>query len=242
MEKLKCILLEDEPLARKQMEKYINNYPELELIKSFDHGEGLVDFCENNRVDLAFFDIEVPDENGMSLAKKLRDVGLNIDIIFTTAYSDFAVESYQVDAIDYILKPFSESTFKERLSHFLEKRKERRSFKLNEVKSEYLFVKSNYQIKKIRFDNILYFEGLKDYIQIFLKDEKYPTLVLSNFKKILEKLPEKQFMRTHRSFIVNLEKVSLVEKNRIIFGDTFIPVSETYKEAFFEYLGGKLLD
>ncbi len=173
--------------------------------------------------------------------KILRELGKDFTLIFTTAYSEYAIESFEVNANGYLLKPFSKEDF----NKCIDRINTSKSNNLAEIEinnsEDHIFVKANYQIKKIFYNDILYFEGLKDYIQIFTKNEKHPTLVLTSFKKLQEKLPEDQFMRTHRSYIVNLKAIEKVERNRIIFGDVYIPVSESNKEAFHNFLGKNLL-
>lgn len=236
-----CIVVEDEPLARQQIENYISEIDTLELKGSFSNGLEAQKFLMNNQIDFCFLDIEMPKLNGMELAKRLKEQKNECKIIFTTAYANFAAESYDVQAIDYLLKPLSKKKFANRVERILSEEQNMDKASLEHIQQEFLFVKTSYQIKKIALKDILYFEGLKDYIQIFTKNEKHPVLILSNFKNILKKLPEEQFMRVHRSYIVNLKKVEIVEKNRIIFGEKFIPISETYKDHFFEFLDDFLL-
>lgn len=247
MKKYTCIVAEDEPLAQKQMQAYISNHTDLDLLKVCSNGLDALKFLEKNSVDIVFFDIQMPQLSGMELAKLARKMDLEFKLVFTTAYSEFAVESYKVEASDYLLKPFSQDDFDQcisRLKHaFTVKAKDIDELKDQDIEwnTEYIFVKSNYQMRKIALKDILYFEGLKDYIQIFLKDEKHPILILTSFKKVVEKLPSQHFMRIHRSYIVNLNAVEKVEKSRIIFGDRYLPVSESNKEKFFQFLQKNML-
>ena len=242
-----CLIAEDEPLAQKQMQAYISKHSNLELVKTCSNGLDALKFLEQTPVDIVFFDIQMPQLSGMDLAKMARKMDLHFKLVFTTAYSEFAVESYKVEASDYLLKPFAQEDFDqcvERLKQSLEASTEgQEQHKEQDIEwdSEYIFVKSNYQMRKVALKDILFFEGLKDYIQIFLKDEKHPILILTSFKKVLEKLPPQHFMRIHRSFIVNLNAVEKVEKNRIIFGDRYLPVSESNKDKFFQFLQKNML-
>jgi len=239
-----CIIAEDEPLAQKQMKSYINKHQDLTLEQTFSNGLDALKYLENNKVDIVFFDIQMPQLSGMELAKMARKMNLDFKLIFTTAYSEFAVESYKVQAFDYLLKPFSQSDFDDcfnKLKSVLSHQTSQIHEQDIEWNNEYIFVKSNYQMRKIALKDILYFEGLKDYIQIFLKDEKHPILILTSFKKVLEKLPTQHFMRIHRSYIVNLNAVEKVEKNRIIFGERYLPVSDSNKDKFYEFLQKNML-
>lgn len=240
-----CIVAEDEPLAQKQMKTYISKHNDLALLQTFSNGLDALKYLEEHPVDIVFFDIQMPQLSGMELAKLSRKMHLDFKLIFTTAYSEFAVDSYKVDASDYLLKPFSQSDFDqciEKLKTLLTKETTPEITEQDiEWDNEFIFVKSNYQMRKIALKDILYFEGLKDYIQIFLKDEKHPILILTSFKKVLEKLPTQHFMRIHRSYIVNLNAVEKVEKSRIIFGERYLPVSESNKDKFFEFLQKNML-
>lgn len=242
-----CIIAEDEPLAQKQMQAYLSKHTDLELLKTFSNGLDALKFLENNTVDIVFFDIQMPQLSGMELAKMARKMNLDFKLVFTTAYSEFAVESYKVEASDYLLKPFSQDELDTCLSKLKQTINNQENIEKDlseqdiEWDNEYIFVKSNYQMRKIALKDILFFEGLKDYIQIFLKDEKHPVLILTSFKKVLEKLPSQHFMRIHRSFIVNLNAVEKVEKSRIIFGERYLPVSESNKEKFFQFLQKNML-
>lgn len=240
MTKWNCIIAEDEPLAQKQMVKYIEQNEHLNLLKVFSNGLDALKFLQENNIDLVFFDINMPQLSGMELAKMARKMDLSFKLIFTTAFTEYAVDSYKVNADDYLLKPFSLNDFNDSIEKLISKSvKEDADLvpeKDVEWERDYVFVKSNYQIRRIKFDEIQYFEGLKDYIQIYLKGEKHPVLILTSFKKVIEKLPENKFMRIHRSYIVNLDAVEKVERNRVIFNDIFLPISDGNKDRFFDFL------
>jgi DNA-binding LytR/AlgR family response regulator len=176
----------------------------------------------------------MPDLSGIEFA---RTLGENTKVIFTTAFEKYAIEGFRVNAVDYLLKPFS---YQEFLTAVQKARKlidlENTTLPTIEVSSQFLFVKSEYKIRRINFDDILYVEGLKDYIKVYLASEPKPILSLNSMKSMEQKLPSDKFMRVHRSFIVNLSRVSMIERGRIIFGKVYIPVSDNYKNKFQEFV------
>ena len=231
---IRCVAIDDEPLALKQISDYIERTPSLELIQSLNNAADAYELVNNNEVDLLFVDINMPELSGMDFAKSIKQ---DIGIIFTTAYSEYAVEGFKVNAIDYILKPIGYDSF----INAVEKAKKRLLQEKNctdELNSnnDYLFIKSEYKIIRIEFRNIKYIEGMREYVRIHLGDQK-PVLTLLSFKKLMEKLPADSFMRVHRSYIVNLKKITTIERMRIIFDDDVrIPVSDQYKETFQNYV------
>jgi len=237
--KLKTIAIDDEPLALRLVSDYVSKTPFLELAGSFDNPLDAIDFLSTQSVDLIFVDIQMPDLTGIEFARSLENAP---KIIFTTAYEKYALEGFKLNAIDYLLKPFS---YEEFLKAAQKARKqselEASTVPLIEANSQFLFLKSEYKIRRINFNDILYIEGLKDYIKVYTTGEDKPVLSLNSMKSLEEKLPEDQFMRVHRSFIVNLNKISIIERSRIIFGKTYIPVSDQYKDKFQEYLDKNFL-
>jgi two-component system, LytTR family, response regulator LytT len=237
--KLKTIAIDDEPLALRLVSDYISKTPFLELAGSFDNPLDAIDFLSSQSVDLIFVDIQMPDLTGIEFARSLENAP---KIVFTTAYEKYALEGFKLNAIDYLLKPFS---YEEFLKAAQKARKqselEASTLPLIEANSQFLFLKSEYKIRRINFNDILYIEGLKDYIKVFTTGEDKPVLSLNSMKSLEEKLPEDQFMRVHRSFIVNLNKISVIERSRIIFGKTYIPISDQYKDKFQEYLDKNFL-
>jgi len=237
--KLKTIAIDDEPLALRLVSDYVSKTPFLELAGSFDNPLDAIDFLSSQSVDLIFVDIQMPDLTGIEFARSLENAP---KIIFTTAYEKYALEGFKLNAIDYLLKPFS---YEEFLKAAQKARKqselEASTVPLIEANSQFLFLKSEYKIRRINFNDILYIEGLKDYIKVYTTGEDKPVLSLNSMKSLEEKLPEDQFMRVHRSFIVNLNKISIIERSRIIFGKTYIPVSDQYKDKFQEYLDKNFL-
>lgn len=231
---ISCIAIDDEPLALQLVTGYIEKTPALEIMGSFDNPLDASEFLSNQVVDLIFVDIQMPDLSGIEFS---RLVGKGPKIIFTTAFEKYALEGYKLDIVDYLLKPFSYEEFlaavqKAQRLIGLEKRDRIKV----EVNNEFLFLKSDYKIKRINFNDILYIEGMKDYVKVFSSNESKPVLSLTSLKTLESKLPAGRFMRVHRSFIVNLEKINTIERSRIVFGKVYIPVSDQYKEKFQEFL------
>lgn len=236
---IRCIAIDDEPLALKQIAGYIDKTPFLSLMETFESALQAINYFEDNEVDLMFVDINMPDLSGMDFVKSLNNPP---KVIFTTAYSEYAVEGFKVDAIDYLLKPISYADFLKAA----ERAKERISPKITEntqVESneKFLFIKSEYKILRIILSDIRYIEGMREYLRIHIENQQ-PVMTLMSMKKMEEFLPEETFMRVHRSFIVNLNKITTIERNRIVFDKkVYIPVSEQYKKAFQKYLDNNFL-
>ena len=237
--KLRTIAIDDEPLALRLVSDYISKTPFLELVGAFDNPLDAIDFLSTESADLIFVDIQMPDLTGIEFARSLEKAP---KIIFTTAYEKYALEGFKLNAIDYLLKPFSYEEFL-KAAQKARKQSELESSVLPsiEANSQFLFLKSEYKIRRINFNDILYIEGLKDYIKVYTTGEDKPVLSLNSIKSLEQKLPEDQFMRVHRSFIVNLNKIDTIERSRIIFGKTYIPVSDQYKDKFQEYLDKNFL-
>ncbi|MGQ1787653.1 MULTISPECIES: LytR/AlgR family response regulator transcription factor [unclassified Saccharicrinis] len=231
---IKCVAIDDEPLALKQISSYIERTPNLELVASLNNAADAYEILDTKEVDLMFVDINMPELTGMDFAKSLsQDVG----IIFTTAYSEYAVEGFKVDAIDYILKPIGYDGFMSAVNK-AKKRMAQEKGAPEEIEgnNDYLFIKSEYKIIRLELKNITYIEGMREYLRIHLTDQK-PVITLLSFKKLIEKLPTDSFMRVHRSYIVNLKKITTIERMRIIFdNDVRIPVSDQYKETFQKFV------
>lgn len=232
--KLRTIAIDDEPLALRLVSDYVSKTPFLELAGAFDNPLDAIDFLSNNSVELIFVDIQMPDLTGIEFARSLENAP---KIIFTTAYEKYALEGFKLNAIDYLLKPFSYEEFLKAAQ------KARKQAELEagmpqsiEANSQFLFLKSEYKIRRINFNDILYIEGMKDYIKVYTTSDDKPVLSLNSMKSLEQKLPESKFMRVHRSFIVNLERIETIERSRIIFGKIYIPVSDQYKDKFQEFL------
>ncbi len=231
---IKCIAIDDEPHALRQLSEYIEVVPFLSLEKAFESAIEACIFLKENTVDLVFVDISMPDLNGIDFAKSLSK---QIKIIFITAHSEFAYEGFQIDAADYLLKPISFTDFLRSVNKVNE-RYFRQNSSLPEIHQsrDYLFIKSEYRIIRINFKDIKYIESKREYVKIYLEGNE-PIKSLMSMKKMEESLPENIFMRVHRSFIVNLDKITIVERNRIVFDNkVYIPISENYGEKFLKYM------
>ncbi len=236
---IRCIAIDDEPLALKQISDYIRKTPDLSLEGEFESAMDAILFLKANELDLMFVDINMPDLSGMDFVKSLVNPP---GVIFTTAYSEYAIDGFRVDAIDYLLKPISYSDFL-RASERAGERLLPGSGNVASVDSndDFLFIKSEYKILRIRLSDIKYIESMREYLRIHIENQK-PVMTLLSMKKMEEFLPVAVFMRVHRSYIVNLNKLTTIERNRIIFDkDVYIPVSEQYKTRFQEYLDKNFL-
>lgn len=236
---IKTIAIDDEPLALQRLISYIEKTPFLELSASFESALTALEFIEKEKVDLIFLDIQMPDLSGTEFVRTLKNAP---KIIFTTAYEKYAIEGFKLDAIDYLLKPYGYDEF------LIAARKAKKYIQLEnssenntDTNNEFLFVKSDYKTKKIIFSDILYIEGLKDYIKVYLVNEVNPLLSINSLKSLEQKLPSNKFMRVHRSFIVNLDRIEIIERSRIVFGKVYIPVSDQYKDKFQDYLDRNLV-
>jgi len=236
---IQTIAIDDEPLALQLVTGYIKQTPFLSFIGGFDNPMSALEFCESHHVDLVFLDIHMPDLIGTDFVRMIQP---GPKIIFATAYEKFALEGFKLEAVDYLLKPFGYDEF------LASAQKAKKLIELEQLKAtrietneKFLFLKSEYKIIRINFDDILYIEGLKDYVKVYLKNEQKPILSINSLKSLEAKLPASRFMRVHRSFIVNLERVETIERFRIIFGKVYIPVSEQYKEKFQHFLDENFL-
>lgn len=237
--KLKTIVIDDEPLAVALLADYVKKTPFLELIETFDNPIDVLEFLHNESIDLILVDIQMPDLTGIEFVRSLKSAP---KVIFTTAYAQYAIEGFKLNATDYLLKPFGYEDFLKAVQKaWKQVELENSAATTVEANNQFLFLKSEYKIRRINFNDILYIEGLKDYIKVFIKGETKPILSLSSVKAIESKLPEAQFMRVHRSFIVNLNQIEVIERSRIVFGKEYIPVSDQYKEKFQEFLDKNFL-
>ncbi len=230
---IRCIAIDDEPLALHKIGAYIDKTPYLENAALFESAFEAIDFIQDNPVDLMFVDINMPDLSGMDFVKSLKNPP---KVIFTTAYSEYAIESYKVDAIDYLLKPIGYIDF----LRAVEKAKARIALlqeKTDLVKTDekFLFIKSDYKIVRIELADIKYIESMREYVRIHIENLP-PVMTLMTMKKMEEYLPGNNFMRVHRSYIVNLDKITTIERNNIVFNKVYIPVREQYQVQFKEYL------
>lgn len=237
---LECIAVDDEPLALGLVCTFIEKTPFLNLAGRYSSAVEALQVINTTTIDVIFLDIQMPDLTGIELARVLEKAGNKAPrIIFTTAFNQYALDGFRVDAIDYLLKPFNYEEFLRAASKaqaYVELVQKASSAGSPESKDEYLFLKVEYQLVRIAYDDILYMEGLKDYVKVHLKSDPKPILSLTSLKALEEKLPASKFMRVHRSFIVNLDKISAVTRNTIQIGAASIPVSDQYKDAFNQFL------
>lgn len=242
---LNCIAVDDEPLALGLVCKFIEQTPFLNLVGRYSGAVDALKAIHQQKIDLIFLDIQMPDLNGIELARVL-DKGIDKPrIIFTTAYNQFALEGYKVDALDYLLKPFNYEEFlraaQKALSYHELLNKPAvaapATTESEHADDNYLFLKVEYQLVRIALDDILYIEGLKDYVKVHLKNVDKAVLSLTSLKALEEKLPSKRFMRVHRSFIVSLDKITSMTKNSVQIGKMTIAVGDQYKDAFSQFLG-----
>ena len=236
---IRCLAIDDEPLALKQLVTYISKVPFLELAAQCQSALEARAFLEHDTVDAIFCDINMPDLNGMDFVKSLVVPPL---VVFTTAYSEYAVEGFRVNAVDYLLKPFGLQDFQRAANRLLSRKEERGTRKENDNNdNDVIFLKTDYRIVKVGLSDIRYVEGMSEYLKVWLEGEAKPIITLLSMKKMEEALPS-NFMRIHRSYIVNLDKIQEVNKNRIILdADTYLPIGDLYKEAFQAYLETRFL-
>ena len=236
--KLSCAIIDDEPLAVELMESYVRKTPFLELQGSFGSGVAAFGMLRDRPVDLLFCDIQMPGLNGVEFSRMLP---ADTRVIFTTAFSRYAVEGFRVNAVDYLLKPISYADFLAAAQKALDwfELKRRAGAPADDLRS--IFVKTEYRLRQIELERILYIEGLKDYVKIHVEDEPHPVLSLMSLKSLEEQLPADRFIRVHRSYIVQPAKIRTIERNSIVFGRERIPISENYRQAFFDFLSDRSL-
>ena len=232
---IRCLAIDDEPLALQQLVTYIEKIPFLELAAQCQSALEARKYLEQETVDAIFCDINMPDLNGMDFVKSLQYPPM---VVFTTAYSEYAVEGFKVNAVDYLLKPFGLQDFQRAANRIKERMELSANGQQPTANSQdgTLFVKTEYRIVKITIADIRYIEGMSEYLKIYIEGESKPIITLLSMKKITEHLPD-TFMRIHRSYIVNLTKIQEVNKYRIIMdADTYLPIGDLYKEGFQNYL------
>lgn len=236
--KLRCIIVDDEPLALDILEDYVRRTPGLELAARCSGSVEALQAMKGGEVDVAFLDIQMPGLNGLELSKLVGD---DTKVIFTTAFPQYALEGFKVDALDYLLKPISFDEFSRAVAKADEWFSMKRAAKGSPTEEEpqNLIVKSEYKQYIIPIETIVYIEGIRDYIRIHTDDSSVQTLM--NLKTAEELLPANRFARVHRSYIVNVDKVKKIERTRIVFGDVVVPISDTYKEPFLKLLASRSL-
>ena len=233
---IRCVVIDDEPLAISKLEKFIGKVPGLNLIRSFDNALDALIWLKENSTDLIFLDIQMETLTGIQL---LESTDLKTKIIITSAYDQYAIKGYELNVTDYLLKPYSFERFLkavEKVMEFYSVRHEQ--IRSSGDKNKYLFIKTEYRYERIDIDDILYIEGMKDYLRIVCTDKKIMTL--QSFSAIEESLPSENFCRVHKSYMVALNKIKSVERGVVLIGDQRIPVSATYREIFNDKTGLKL--
>ena len=225
---IRCIAIDDEPLAITKLEGFISRIPELILMRTFDNALEAMVWMKENRADLVFLDIQMEQLTGIQF---LEATGTSAKIIVTSAYDRYAVKGFDLNVTDYILKPYSFERFVKGVNKAMEQLTASPGSKGTSEEDGFIFVKTEYRLERIDLDHILYIEGMKDYLRIICNDKKIMTL--QSFSRIEESLPSKKFCRVHKSYIVAIDKIKSIERNVIIIADQRIPVSNTYRDSFF---------
>jgi DNA-binding LytR/AlgR family response regulator len=233
---MKCVIIDDEPLAVDLLKDFVSKVDSLELVSTFNNAIDAVSFINQTNIDLIFLDIEMPHFSGIEFLNTIEKKPL---IIFTTAYSDYAVEGFNLGAVDYLVKPIPFHRFLKsvvRAQQIFNPATAVQSISENispESEQDFMFVRAEYENVKMNFSDILFIEGLKDYVKIHTTDNKF-TLTLISLIKLENLLSSKGFSRIHRSYIINIKHVKSIQKNKVLISDKRIPISESYKNAFFE--------
>lgn len=238
---MKCAIIDDEPLAVKLLEDYINRTPGLELTGSYRSAIEAMTGLSHKPVDLLLLDIQMPEVDGLTFAHMIQNSGTKV--VFTTAFSEYAVDSYKVSALDYLLKPITYEAFMAAVTKAQLRTQEANSHIEQSTRGgmqDCIFVKSDYKMVRLRYCDITYIEGLKDYVKIYLSDQRRSVVSLSSMRTLESQLP-KDFVRVHRSYIVNMQHVTQVERNQLLVDDREIPISEGYKEAVQNYVQARTL-
>lgn len=234
---MKCVIIDDEPLAVELLRDFVQKVDSLELVSTFNNAIDAVAFINQNNIDLIFLDIQMPHFSGIDFLNTIEKKPL---VIFTTAYSDYAVEGFNLGAVDYLVKPIPFHRFLKsvvRAQQISNPSAPVQAISENistpEVEQDFMFVRAEYENVKMNFSDILFIEGLKDYVKIYTTDNKF-TLTLISLIKLENLLSSKGFSRIHRSYIINIKHVKSIQKNKVLISDKRIPISESYKNAFFE--------
>ena len=228
-----CVIVDDEPLALDLLESYVRKTPYLELAGKYSSAVQALQALGGQAADLMFLDIQMPELSGLEFSKMLPP---DTRIVFTTAFDQYALDGYKVNAVDYLLKPISYADFlraADKARHWYERAQ---SSPAREEEIDSIFVKSEYKLVQVDLRRILYVEGLKDYIKIYEEENPKPILSLMSMKAMEDLLPASQFMRVHRSYIVRKDKIRVIDRGRIVFGKAYIPVSDSYKAVFQAFL------
>lgn len=237
--KLNCVIIEDEPLARNLLTDYVNKVPTLNLVQAFSNPLEALEALRVLSVDILFLDVQMPEITGITLLKVLKNRPL---VVLTTAYSEYALEGYELDVADYLLKPITFERFLKCVDKIMQRLEaetitDTTVTQKQEPASPFVFVKDGTKLVKVWLNEIRYVEGLKDYVTIHTKDQKITTL--QRMKALEERLPADQFIRVHNSFIVALAAIDVIQKNEVMIGSTAIPIGDTYRKTFKELVDKK---
>lgn len=236
---MRCIAIDDEPLALRQITGYIQKTPFLEIVQACPDAMEAMSVLSEQHVDLMFVDINMPGLNGLEFVRSLAKRPL---VIFTTAYSEYAVEGYKVDAQDYLLKPFGYNEFLASTQKALQRFEERLTLEKQTPQDDSIWVRSEYRTVRIPLQEVLYIEGMKDYVRIHMTDTK-PVMTLTSLKALEEMLPSNRFLRVHRSWIVASQKITQIEKGALVIaGKHTIPVGDQYKDSLSQITAGRIVD
>ena len=235
---IKCIAIDDEPLALEQITSYIKRTPGMMLVQACQSAEQAREAAESGEIDAMFVDINMPDLNGLDFVRSLAAPPL---VVFTTAYSEHAIDGFRLDAVDYLLKPFGMDEFNHAALKLKRQFELERRVSVQNLLDDTIFFKTEHKVVKVHMHDIRYVEGMSEYLNIYVEGQR-PIVVLLSMKRIEERLPAVKFMRIHRSYIVNLQKIQEVNKNRVILdNDTFLPIGDSYRDKFVGYLNAKVL-
>ena len=226
---IKCIIIDDEPLAIQLLSSYLNKLENFELVDTFTNPLEAIPLITKNNIDLILLDIQMPELNGMDLARLVQGKS---EIIFTTAYPVHAVEGFELKALDYLVKPINFERFLIAVNRIVEKQTPATSD--SPVSKDYIFIKTELRLEKIKLNDIYYFKGMGDYCSVVLKDKK--ILTLENLKSFVEKLSQNNFIRVHKSYIISLDKIEYIERGKIKILNEFIPIGATYEQGFKDHV------
>jgi two-component system, LytTR family, response regulator len=232
MIKYTCIIIEDEPLALEKTKDFVNKVPFLQLSGTFDNALTGLAYLNNNKVDLLFLDINMDELTGIELLESSK---IDSQVIITTAYQEYALKGYELHITDYLLKPFTFNRFLQAVN----KAQENLVRHASESKPEFIFVKTENRLEKIMLNDIVYIEGMRDYRRIHTTNKNVKVMTLQNFSELELLIPSSIVCRVHKSYMVALSKIENVERSRIKIADQLIPISETYKEAFFHLINSR---
>lgn len=233
---IRCLVVDDEPLALDILTDYIAKIPFLQLVNATTSAFEALAQVQDGKADLVFLDVQMPELTGIQFLKIING---KCDVILTTAYPQYALDGYELDVVDYLLKPIAFDRFYKAVQKVQHEKNQTSTAEpvLVQNSHDFIFVKTEHKIQKIYLDDILYIEGLKDYISIFTSSERIITL--QNMKKMEDVLPAGRFIRVHKSYILALDKIESIERSRILIGDKIIPIGDTYRDYFFRFIENK---